>query len=106
MNKSELKKEHLLNAGLNVMKSHGYNGTSVKDIVDAAGVPKGSFYNYFASKEIFAIEALEAVACETYQTARHQLIEAKGPALQKLHDYFKKKPPSCYSMRGREASFA
>jgi len=88
MNKSELKKEHLLNAGLNVMKSHGYNGTSVKDIVDAAGVPKGSFYNYFASKEIFAIEALEAVACETYQTARHQLIEAKGPALQKLHDYF------------------
>ncbi len=88
MNKSELKKEHLLNAGLDVMKSHGYNGTSVKDIVDAAGVPKGSFYNYFTSKETFAIEALESVACETYRAAHKQLVEQQGPALDKLRDYF------------------
>ena len=36
----------------------GYNGTSVKDIVVEAGIPKGSFYNYFDSKEAFAVEAL------------------------------------------------
>lgn len=29
----------------------GYNGTSVKDLTDAAGVPKGSFYTYFQDKE-------------------------------------------------------
>lgn len=88
MNKSERKKEHILNAGLDVMKSHGYNGTSVKDIVDAAGVPKGSFYNYFESKEIFALEALEVVAHGAFELAREQLITREGPALEKLHRYF------------------
>ena len=44
------------------MRTQGYHGTGVKDIVDAAGVPKGSFYNYFDSKEAFAIAALEQVA--------------------------------------------
>lgn len=42
-----------------VLWEKGYNGTSVKDIVDAAGVPKGSFYNYFESKEDFAVKALD-----------------------------------------------
>ena len=62
MGKRDNKHEQILWAGLELMKVRGYNGTSVKDIVDAAGVPKGSFYNYFASKESFALEALDAVA--------------------------------------------
>lgn len=64
MNKREDKKEAILLAGMSVMKSHGYNGTSVKDIVDAAGVPKGSFYNYFESKEQFALDAIDYAAME------------------------------------------
>jgi TetR/AcrR family transcriptional repressor of nem operon len=31
----------------------------VQDITDAAGVPKGSFYNHFESKEALGLEALE-----------------------------------------------
>lgn len=38
----------------------GFNGCGVADITEAAGVPKGSFYNYFESKEEFAAEILEA----------------------------------------------
>ena len=44
-------RERLLAIGLNLFSSHGYNGTGIKEITDAASVPKGSFYNYFASKE-------------------------------------------------------
>ncbi len=62
MNKRADKKEALLCAGISVMHAQGYNGTSVKDIVDAASVPKGSFYNYFDSKEGFALDAIEHVA--------------------------------------------
>lgn len=88
MNKRESKKDHILQAGLEVMKAHGYNGTSVKDIVDAAGVPKGSFYNYFHSKESFAVDALEAVSCEDYLSNRALLsIDDKTP-LQRLRYYF------------------
>src|SRR6202042_169632 len=36
----------------------GYNACGVQEIVDAAGVPKGSFYNYFKAKELLAQEVL------------------------------------------------
>lgn len=56
------KRERIIEAGLEVMYRQGYNGTGVKDIVDAAGIPKGSFYTYFESKEAFALEALDYFA--------------------------------------------
>jgi len=55
---SEEFKQEILQKGMDLMWLKGYNGTSVKDIVDEAGIPKGSFYNYFDSKEEFVIEAL------------------------------------------------
>ena len=88
MNKLLSKKEHILWAGLEVMKTHGYNGTSVKDIVDAAGVPKGSFYNYFDSKESFAIEALDAVASEDSLKMKNLLSEEGKSPLQRLQNLF------------------
>ncbi len=62
------KKEEILEAGLELIWRNGYNGTSVKDIVDAAGIPKGSFYQYFESKEDFAKEAMNRV-CTFAMTA-------------------------------------
>jgi TetR/AcrR family transcriptional regulator, transcriptional repressor for nem operon len=52
------KKQEILKKGFEVMYLKGYHGTSVQDIVDAADIPKGSFYHYFRTKEQFAIEAL------------------------------------------------
>ncbi|WP_086933034.1 TetR/AcrR family transcriptional regulator [Agarilytica rhodophyticola] len=88
MNKRESKKDYILCHGLDVMKTRGYNGTSVKDIVDAACVPKGSFYNYFDSKEAFAIEALEKVSQESYEEARKILLADHKCPMEKLHAYF------------------
>src|SRR6516164_6667529 len=44
-------REQLLDTGLRVLHERGFNATSVQDITEAAGVPKGSFYNHFESKE-------------------------------------------------------
>jgi TetR/AcrR family transcriptional repressor of nem operon len=44
-------REEILTAGLATLHGRGFNATSVQDITEAAGVPKGSFYNHFASKE-------------------------------------------------------
>ncbi|HHQ0969142.1 TPA: bile-regulated transcriptional regulator BrtA, partial [Listeria monocytogenes] len=38
-----------------VFQKQGYLKTSVQDMVDAAGISKGTFYNYFTSKEELAI---------------------------------------------------
>ena len=61
-------KEHIVTASLNLLHSKGFNATSVQDITDAAGVPKGSFYNHFTSKEALGLEVLQryAEAANTY----------------------------------------
>ena len=53
------KREHLIKTGQNLIWSKGYDLCSIKDITSAAGLPKGSFYHYFESKEKFAIEAMD-----------------------------------------------
>lgn len=62
MNSIRLDKRDLILAkGAAVMTRRGYHGTGVQEIVQAAGIPKGSFYHYFASKEDFALQALEFI---------------------------------------------
>ena len=51
-------KQQIIDAGLAELHAHGYAACSVADITNAAGAPKGSFYNHFASKEDFAVEAV------------------------------------------------
>lgn len=66
------KHDLILAKGAQVMIRRGYHGTGVQEIVQAAGVPKGSFYHYFASKEDFALQALEHLyqpRLERYQAA-------------------------------------
>ncbi|MHA6492747.1 TetR/AcrR family transcriptional regulator [Pseudomonas borbori] len=55
------KRDLILAKGAEVMTRRGYHGAGVQEIVQAAGVPKGSFYHYFASKEDFALQALQQV---------------------------------------------
>jgi TetR/AcrR family transcriptional repressor of nem operon len=52
-------KEKLLSDGLRLVHRRGFGASSVRDIVQAAGVPQGSFTNHFASKEAFGLEILE-----------------------------------------------
>ncbi|MGJ4940017.1 TetR family transcriptional regulator C-terminal domain-containing protein [Bradyrhizobium sp. HKCCYLS1011] len=52
-------KDAILDAGLRVMFRAGYHGSSVRDVVQEAGAPQGSFTNHFRSKEAFASEVLE-----------------------------------------------
>ncbi|MGW1888543.1 TetR family transcriptional regulator C-terminal domain-containing protein [Streptomyces sp. NPDC001970] len=52
-------RENLISAAVEQFHTHGYAAAGVKDITDAAGAPKGSFYNHFDSKEALAVVALE-----------------------------------------------
>lgn len=52
-------RRRLLEAGLRLVHSRGFAGSGVKDVTDAAGVPKGSFYAYFPSKEAFGAAILD-----------------------------------------------
>ena len=56
--RSEQTREALIEAGIAQLSEHGYHGTGIKQILDEVSVPKGSFYNFFASKEAFVAEVI------------------------------------------------
>ncbi|MFJ5264346.1 TetR family transcriptional regulator [Streptomyces sp. NPDC088387] len=51
-------RQRILEAALDQFHLRGYTGTSVQDLMNAAGSPKGTFYNHFSSKEDLAVAAL------------------------------------------------
>ncbi len=78
-------KEEILGAGVDLFLERGFNAAGVKDITDRAGVPKGSFYNHFESKE-----ALAAVALERYGESRRlaDLADPAVPPLARIRRHF------------------
>lgn len=80
-------KEQIVTASLNLLHSKGFNATSVQDITEAAGVPKGSFYNHFASKEELGVEVLQRYSEQGGQIVA-LLGEASLPPLELLRAYF------------------
>jgi len=49
----------LLDAAISVIRAQGYAATSVDDLCRAAGVTKGAFFHYFASKDEMAVAVAE-----------------------------------------------
>jgi TetR/AcrR family transcriptional repressor of nem operon len=80
-------REKILTEGLRVVHAHGYAGASVRDIVQAAGVPQGSFTNHFVSKEAFGLEILELYFANGRETIRLTLRNDELPPLARLRDY-------------------
>ena len=81
-------REHLIDVGLELMHQHGYQATGVTEILNAADVPKGSFYHYFDSKEDFAAAALERYIAREAQHSATVLNDSKTPPLKRLKRYF------------------
>ncbi|MGI9552607.1 MAG: TetR family transcriptional regulator C-terminal domain-containing protein [Aurantibacter sp.] len=54
----EARRKELIQKGVDIILGQGYGGTGIKDITEAVGMPKGSFFNYFNSKEEYMIEAV------------------------------------------------
>ncbi len=81
-------RDRLLQAGVTVFSRSGFNGSSVQDITDAAGVPKGSFYNHFDSKETLGAAAVEHFWDENASKALAILEQAAPEPLHRLRTYF------------------
>jgi TetR/AcrR family transcriptional repressor of nem operon len=77
-------REALLTAGLHVVLEQGYCGASVRDIVQAAGVPQGSFTNHFKSKEAFCLEVLERYFTLVRENIDKTLRNDKAAPLKRL----------------------
>jgi TetR/AcrR family transcriptional repressor of nem operon len=52
-------KQKILQAGAEIIHRKGFNATGLQEILGAANVPKGSFYNHFKSKEDFGLQVID-----------------------------------------------
>jgi TetR/AcrR family transcriptional regulator, transcriptional repressor for nem operon len=78
-------REKIVAAAAERFHALGYNACGVQEIVDAAGVPKGSFYNYFKAKELLAREVLS----NYWADAGLEILADKSlPPLERLRRHF------------------
>jgi len=78
-------REKLASSAVDTLHSHGFNGCSIQDITEAAGVPKGSFFNHFENKEDLAIDALHRYL---EGTRADMLFDESVPPLDRLKNHF------------------
>ena len=81
-------KADIINAGADLIHRQGFNRTGLKEILDAAGVPKGSFYFYFKSKEDFGLTLIDHFQEVMAENARPLLADRALPPLQRLARFF------------------
>jgi TetR/AcrR family transcriptional regulator, transcriptional repressor for nem operon len=79
-------REQIVDAGLKTLLEKGFNACGVRDITDAAGVPTGSFYNHFASKEALGAEIVERYARDN--SRREALRDKTLIPLERLRRHF------------------
>ncbi|WP_426176903.1 TetR/AcrR family transcriptional regulator [Massilia sp. TWR1-2-2] len=80
-------RQHIIDTGMAIILGKGYSAVGLNEILGAAGVPKGSFYHYFPSKERFG-EALLADYVADYLARLDAVLGAPGTAAQRLMLYW------------------
>jgi len=85
--KSELTRSRILAEGRALVLAQGFGGLGLTELLNAASVPKGSFYYYFASKEAFGCDMLNDYVGD-YLAALDAIIARPQPAAERLDSFF------------------
>ncbi|OQW40453.1 MAG: TetR family transcriptional regulator [Proteobacteria bacterium SG_bin4] len=88
LSKKEFNRESLLNQGVVSFMNQGYHGTGLQEILDAVNVPKGSFYNYFSSKEEFGAAVIQHYIEPFILRLSTHLQQSGSDALGAIRRYF------------------
>jgi len=91
-------RDRIIDAGTKAIVAKSYNGCGLSEILGAAGVPKGSFYHYFKSKEGFGVAVIEESANYHSQNLRKYFTDrSKSPVARLITFYtFARDHYDCY----------
>jgi len=78
----------LLEAGLQMLLRYGYNDLGIQALLKQTGVPKGSFYHHFSSKEDFALKVVDLYMIEVHKGLDDTLGDSALPPLQRVRAFF------------------
>ena len=82
------KRDELIQVGKEIVVRQGFKAASLNDILSSAGIPKGSFYYYFSSKEDFGLAIVDDFAREYRDRLDSFLADTSYSPLMRLRNYF------------------
>ncbi len=81
-------KEKILETGAQIVRRKGFNNTGLNEILKESGVPKGSFYFYFPSKEQFGLELIDVYTSFMEGEMVKVMSDKSESGLQRLKNFF------------------
>lgn len=77
----------LLRTGADLLSRQSYAATGIDHVIRQAGLTKGTFYHYFKSKELFALEVVQLYAEHFNQKLDRYLVHSEAAPLDRLAAY-------------------
>jgi len=79
----------LLAKGAEILHRKGFHDSGIQEVLEATGVPKGSFYYYFRSKEDFGLQVIDIYTGVIFQTLHTNMDNHGNPVLERLKGFFR-----------------
>jgi len=86
---SKISKQELVQAATDLMLLYGYHKTTIRTLMLTVGLGKGSFQNYFPTKQAIAFELLDHHGFEHLINLVEILNRSDIPPLERIERYFK-----------------
>jgi TetR/AcrR family transcriptional repressor of nem operon len=80
-------RDRIIETGAEIIHHKGFNHTGIQEILNAARVPKGSFYNYFKSKEDFGLQIIDYFTARFKRIASETLEDTRLSPLNRIYRF-------------------
>jgi TetR/AcrR family transcriptional repressor of nem operon len=81
-------KQKLIEIGAQIIHQKGFHHTGIQEVIKTAGIPKGSFYFYFASKEDFGLQIIDYFRNKHLEMVRPILGDTSLSPVKRLEKIF------------------
>lgn len=80
-------RDRIIETGAEIIHRKGFNHTGIQEILNSANVPKGSFYNYFKSKQDFGLQIIDYFSAHFKQIAAETLEDTRVSPLNRIYRF-------------------
>ena len=80
-------RDRIIETGAQIIHRKGFNHTGIQEILNAASVPKGSFYNYFKSKDEFGLQIIDYFSAHFKHIAKETLEDTRVSPLSRIYAF-------------------
>jgi TetR/AcrR family transcriptional repressor of nem operon len=81
-------KEDIISLGSELIRKNGYHNVGINEILKTCAIPKGSFYNFFSSKEDFIEQSIQLYGSKNLELIRSFLNAAEASPTQRLRNFY------------------